>query len=294
MYSKFRGTGVAMVTPFKDNGDIDFDSLKKLIERLIIKNVDYLVVLGTTGEAATLSAQEKKEVTEFVIKEVNRRLPIVLGVGGNNTAQVIEELKNLDSKVDAILSVTPYYNKPGQAGIYEHYKTIATQSPVPVIMYNVPGRTAVNIEAETTLRLATEFDKIVGIKEASGNMQQIMHILKNKSKNFLVISGDDALTLPIISLGGSGVISVTANAFPALYSSMVRDAFDGDYRQARKTHYNLLDFIDALFEEGSPAGVKAALKYLDYMPENLRLPLTQVTEEHKLKIYELVRKIKAI
>lgn len=279
MSRKFIGTGVALVTPFHKNGNIDFKSLKKLVERCIENKVEYLVPLGTTGESVTLTKDEKRAVIDFVIEVNEKRVPIVLGLGGNNTCDIVNSMEHYPMKqVQAILSVSPYYNKPSQRGIYQHYKTIAAYSPVPVIIYNVPSRTSVNISAETTLLLAEEQKNIIGIKEASGNFDQCMKILKSKPKDFLFISGDDALTFPLIALGADGVISVVANAYPAEFSEMVRLALSGNLDKARKIHYKLLSFTNLLFAEGSPPGIKAALNILNVTQEYLRLPLVEVSK----------------
>jgi len=292
MARKFTGTGVALVTPFHKNGSIDFKSLKKVVERCIVNKVEYLVPLGTTGESVTLTKDEKRAVIDFVIEVNEKRVPIVLGLGGNNTGEIIDSMEHYPLKqVQAILSVSPYYNKPSQRGIYQHYKTIAAYSPVPVIIYNVPGRTSVNISADTTLLLAEEQKNIIGIKEASGNFDQCMKILQNKPKDFLFISGDDALTFPLIALGGDGVISVVANAYPAEFSEMVRLALDGQYDKARKLHYKLLTFTNLLFSEGSPSGVKAALSIMNVTQEYLRLPLVEVSKATRNKIEAEIKSI---
>lgn len=289
MYNNLRGTGIALVTPFLADGKIDEGSLKKIIEFQIKNKTDYLVVLGTTGESATLSKEEKKHIQEFVIAQVKGRVPIVLGVGGNNTQEIVGNLKSLSFKgVDAILSVSPYYNKPTQEGIYQHYRVLAKNCPVPIILYNVPGRTGSNISAETTLRLASEVKNIIGIKEASGNISQIMEIIQNKPKDFLVISGDDALTLALIALGADGVISVVANAFTKDFSQMVKSALHGDFAKAKKIHYQLLEIIDLLFVDGSPAGVKAALEILGLCKANVRLPLVNVRSQTHQRLHDLI------
>ena len=247
------GTGVAIVTPFKKNGAIDFPALKKLVNHLINGKVEYLVVMGTTGESVTLSKEEKQLVIDCVVKETKKRVPLVLGVGGNNTAEVAAQIAKVDAKAfSAVLSVSPYYNKPSQEGIYQHYKVLAKASKLPIILYNVPGRTSSNISWETTVRLAKDFKNIIAIKEASGSVEQCMKIINNRPKNFLVISGDDNLTLPIIASGGDGVISVVANAFPYDFSEMVRAALEDDMTTARKQHYKLMDFTDLLFADGNP------------------------------------------
>lgn len=287
--SKFKGTGVAIVTPFRNDDSIDFKSLTKLVNFQIENHVDYIVVLGTTGESVTLSNDEKQAVVDTVIEAANKRVPVVVGIGGNNTQDVISKIKSFDfSNIDGILSVSPYYNKPSQAGIYEHYKAVASASSLPVIIYNVPGRTGSNISAETTLKLA-EIDNIVATKEASGNLLQVMEILKYKPKDFMLISGDDALTLPIIALGGNGVISVAANAFPGEMSEMVNLALDKKIPQARTIHYQLLDIINTLFVEGSPAGIKAALAIKKLNTNHLRLPLVPVSQATYNKLAEQIK-----
>jgi 4-hydroxy-tetrahydrodipicolinate synthase len=277
MNNKFKGTGVALVTPFHKQGVIDFGSLETLIEYTIKGGVNYLVVLGTTAEAATLSKEEKRAVKEFVVEIVNKRVPLMVGVGGYNTQEVINNLKTcIYEGFDAILSVTPYYNKPQQRGLYLHYKNIAAASPLPIILYNVPGRTSVNMRAETTLQLAGEFSNIIGIKEASGNMEQIMDIIRRKPKDFLVISGDDLLALPLINMGADGVISVVANAYPKEFSDMVSYGLKGELKKAREIHYRISDIIKALFIDGNPSGIKAALEIKGILSNNLRLPLVKV------------------
>lgn len=285
-----RGTGTAIVTPFNEDRSIDFNALDKIIDFQINNGVNYLVVLGTTGESVTLSNEEKKEVTKFIINKVGKRVPLVLGIGGNNTSLVTKSIKTTDlDGISAILSVAPYYNKPSQEGLYLHYKEIAEASPLPVILYNVPGRTSSNIDAETVLRLANEFENIVAIKEASGDMPQIMQIIKDKPHNFTVISGDDALTLPMISLGAEGVISVIANAFPKEYSNLVNSAIESDFKRAISYQYKLFDMIQAIFEEGSPVGIKTALNILGYSKKYVRLPLVEASNDLHRKIDELVR-----
>jgi len=288
--NKFAGTGVALVTPFRKDGSIDFNSVEKLVEHQISNNIDYLVVMGTTGEAATLSKDERLAVINYVAEINNKRVPMVVGVGGNNTRDVVDRIKTYEGSkdIDAILSVAPYYNKPSQNGIFQHYKTIASASPVPLILYNVPGRTSVNISAETTLKIAHEVDNIVAIKEASGNFEQIMQILRDKPEGFEVISGDDALTLPLLTIGVSGVISVVANAYPADFSEMVRLALKGNLAEARIKHFKLFEIIRNLFTEGNPAGVKAVLDIMNLVPNNLRLPLTPVSRSLRNKLAKLV------
>jgi 4-hydroxy-tetrahydrodipicolinate synthase len=283
--NKFYGTGVAMVTPFTSDGSIDFDGLRNLINYLIEGGVEYLVSLGTTGESATLDKEEKKAIWEFTAEAVNGRVPLVAGIGGNDTRETIKSLENFNTKgYDAILSVSPYYNKPSQEGIYQHYKAIANASPLPVILYNVPGRTSSNMTADTTLRLAHDFENIIGVKEASGDFAQFNTILRDKPENFLFISGDDPITLPMISMGASGIISVLGNALPRLFSEMVRLSLKGNFEAARPMHFKLLEITRLLFTEGNPAGVKAALKQLGICGDTLRLPLVNVSGS----TYELI------
>ncbi len=283
---KFIGTGVAIVTPFRKDGSVDFKSLEKLVNFLINKGVDYLVVLGTTGETPVLTKDEKQAIVNQVIEVTNKRVPLVQGLGGNNTMEIASALQSsVFEGIDAILSVTPYYNKPGQEGLYQHYKALALVSPLPLILYNVPGRTGTNLSAETALRLAKEFTRqIIGVKEASANLPQVMNIIKDKPSTFKLISGDDAITFPLIGLGGSGVISVVANAFPAEFSSMVRLMLDGKTSEARKIHYKMLPVIDLVFAEGNPTGVKAFLDVLGIVPNYLRLPLIPASKELYKKV----------
>ncbi|MCO4292420.1 4-hydroxy-tetrahydrodipicolinate synthase [Solitalea sp. MAHUQ-68] len=289
MSTQLRGTGVALVTPFNPDGSVDFPGLKNLIEHLIAGGVEYLVPMGTTGETATLSKEEKKKIFDFVLETNNNRVPLVAGIGGNNTSAVVDQVKNFKSEgFSAILSVSPYYNKPAQEGIFQHYKQVAENSPLPIILYNVPGRTGSNMTAQTTLRLA-ELENIIGIKEASGNFEQFMEVLKYKPKDFKFISGDDALALPMIALGAEGVISVVGNAFPKDYSSMIRKCLEGKFDEARTLHYKLTDIINMLFAEGSPAGVKAFLKELAICGSPVRLPLVDVSENLKAKILNAVK-----
>lgn len=288
IYSKLKGMGVALITPFKDDETIDFDALARLVEHQIKSGTDYLVVCGTTAETPTLTEAEKEQIREFVIQVNNGRLPIVLGVGGNNTKAVVEKLTTIDLEgVDAILSVTPYYNKPSQEGLYQHYAAIAKASPRPIILYNVPGRTGVNMTASTTLRLASEFKNICAVKEASGNFTQIDDIIKNKPEDFMVISGDDGITFPLITLGAVGVISVIGNAFPKEFSRMVRLALQGDYAKARQIHHRFTELIELLFVEGNPAGVKSMLALMGFIENKLRLPLVPNT----IKTYEKIRQV---
>jgi 4-hydroxy-tetrahydrodipicolinate synthase len=283
------GTGVALVTPFHKDGSIDFKSLEALVQFQIKGKTDYLVVLGTTGESVTLSKDEKKAVVGCVVGAADDKIPVVLGVGGNNTHECAQAFNYFDlDGISAILSVSPYYNKPTQKGIVEHYKSVANASPLPLILYNVPGRTGSNMLAETTLKLAEEVENIVAIKEASGNFDQMMKILKHKPKGFKVISGDDMITLPLIASGAVGVISVVANAFPKDFSEMVRQALAGNYDKARQLHFKLTDIIELLFVEGNPGGVKAALKHMKLMNDYVRLPLVPVSKKTADKMAELI------
>lgn len=289
MKAKFSGTGVALVTPFRKQGTIDFTTLENLVETVIKSKVDYIVALGTTSEAATMNERERTAIIDNIIEVVNGRVPIVLGLGGNNTLDIVDKIKNMDfTGIDGILSVSPYYNKPQQRGIYLHYKSISEVSPVPIIMYNVPGRTACNITAETTLQIAADCSNIVATKEASGNISQVMEILRNKPDGFSVISGDDALTLPMMAMGATGVISVAANAFPKEMSEMVNYALKGDLKKALPLHYKLLPIMNALFEEGNPAGVKAALEIKGIISNNLRLPLVKVSKPLYNKLSNMI------
>ncbi len=292
MNNKFRGTGVAMVTPFHKQGTIDFTALERLIEHLIGGGVNYLVVQGTTAETATLTREEMNALADFVVEINNKRVPLVLGLGGNNTQEVINKIRisSLEG-YDAILSVTPYYNKPQQRGLYLHYKNIATVSPVPIIMYNVPSRTSVNMKPEITLQLANEFDNIIGIKEASGSIEQIMDIIRNKPKDFLVISGDDLLTLPLLGMGADGVISVVANAYPKLFSEMVSLGLKAEMKKAREIHYKLTDFTRSVFADGNPSGIKAALEIKEIIVNNLRLPLVKIEKSHYNQLSALMSEI---
>ncbi|NTW31501.1 MAG: 4-hydroxy-tetrahydrodipicolinate synthase [Bacteroidetes bacterium] len=289
MSNKLKGVGTAIVTPFHKDGTIDFKSLQKLVEYQIKGNVNFLVVLGTTGESVTLNKDEKTAVANFVVETVAGRVPVVLGLGGNNTQEVVNAIKNTDLEgISAILSVSPYYNKPQQRGIFLHYKTIANNCPLPVIIYNVPGRTGGNISAETTLKIANEIENVIGIKEASGNLSQCMKILKNRPADFLVLSGDDALTLPLMALGADGVISVVSNAFPSEFSEMVQLCSKGNFKKAQEIHYKLIRIIDALFEEGSPGGIKAVLEIKKICNNYFRLPIVGVSKAHYNNIATLL------
>lgn len=290
MFEKLKGTGVALITPFRKDGSIDLKCLEHIIETVIKEKVNYLVVLGTTGESVTLTNEEKVAVFQYVKEVNNNRLPIVAGIGGNNTQEITNFMTDFDFEgIDAILSVCPYYNKPSQDGIYEHYSAIAGASSVPIILYNVPSRTSVNITSSTTLLLASDFKNIIGIKEASGNFQQCMEIIKNKPKNFLVISGDDMLTLPLIACGMDGVISVIANAYPRTFSRMVSYALEGNFDKARKLHFDLLKIMELLFVEGNPAGIKAAMKILENCSDKVRLPLSNISRTTYNRLVEEIK-----
>ncbi|MFT5823699.1 MAG: 4-hydroxy-tetrahydrodipicolinate synthase [Crocinitomix sp.] len=280
--NKFKGLGIAMVTPFNAEGNIDTAALKKLTNFLIEGGADYLVVQGTTGESPVLSKAEKQQTLDLVADVNKGKLPIVFGIGGNNTAALVNDLQTYDlSKVDAILSASPYYNKPTQEGIYQHYKTLAEATSLSIILYNVPGRTASNVLPSTTLRLANDFENIIAVKEASGDMEQIMTIIRDKPDDFLVISGDDALTMPFIAAGGNGVISVVGNAFPIEFKNMVAASLNDDMPAARALHYNLLPIIPMLFAEGNPAGVKEVLKLKGICDAHVRLPLVNISDNLK-------------
>lgn len=278
--------GVALITPFKEDGSVDYPALMRMVDHLVQNGADFLCVLGTTAETPTLTTEEKREITRLVVERVNGRIPIMLGCGGNNTQAVIDSLKNDDfTGIDAILSVVPYYNKPSQEGIYQHYKAIAESTDLPIVLYNVPGRTGVNMTAETTLRIARDFKNVIAIKEASGNITQMDDIIKNKPENFDVISGDDGITFPLITLGAVGVISVIGNAFPKEFSRMTRLALQGDYANALKIHHSFTELFSLLFVDGNPAGVKAMLNAMGMIENRLRLPLvpTRITTFEKMR-----------
>lgn len=278
MKNNFRGAGVALITPFKADLTIDFEGLGKIVDSQLENQIDYLVVLGTTAETATLNSTEKQQIVDFICNRVNGKIPIVVGIGGNNTQEVIEMTAQMDlSKADAILSVVPYYSKPTQEGIFQHYMAIVKVSPLPVILYNVPGRTGVNMSAETTLRLAYASDKIVATKEASGNIGEITKILRDKPAGFAVISGDDSLVVPMIAIGAEGVISVAANIVPKAIADLTHFALEGNFKEAAPLHLQLQRICDALFVDGNPAGAKAALHSIGIIENVLRLPLVPVS-----------------
>lgn len=290
--SSFKGTGVAIVTPFYREGNIDFKSFEKLIDYQIAGGIDYLVFMGTTGESVTLNKDERCAIINFAVEITNGRVPVVIGIGSNNTQQVVNSIRetNFDA-ISGILSVSPYYNKPQPKGIYMHYKAIAAECPVPIIMYNVPGRTGSNVDAETTLKIAHEISGIVAVKEASGNLAQCAKIIAGKPEGFLLISGDDALTYPLMALGADGVISVIANAYPAEFSQMVKSCLNNDYESARKLYYQLLNVMEAIFAEGSPSGIKALLEIKGLIKNHLRLPLVKINKSLYTHLSALAEKI---
>ncbi len=279
------GAGVALVTPFNDDKSVDFEGLKRLVNYQIDNGINYLVVLGTTGEPATLTSEEKEEIKATIVKENKGRLPIVLGIGGNNTLAIVEELKSTDlSDYCAILSVSPYYNKPTQEGIYQHFKAISEASTKPIILYNVPSRTGVNVLPSTVIRIAQDFKNIVAVKEAAGDIVQAMRLVQHKPEGFLVISGDDMIALPMVSAGGSGVISVIGQGLPKDFSEMIQQGLNGNVNEANAIHYKVMESIDYIFEEGNPAGIKALLKKLNICSENVRLPLVNASCDLQEKI----------
>jgi len=289
---QFRGTGIAIVTPFNEDGSIDWASFDKLIHFWIANKVEYLVVLGTTGESATIHGEEKQKVFSFVKDVTAGRLPLVAGIGGNDTAEVVTSLKKFDlSGYAAILSVAPYYNRPNQEGIYQHYKAVNDNTPLPIIMYNVPSRTGQNVTAETQLRIARDFKNVFATKEASGSFDQINQIIQRKPVDFMVISGDDAITLPMIACGAEGVISVVANAYPKGFSDMVRLCMNGQFVEAQELHYDYLDVISSMFAEGSPSGVKAYLSEMGLCKNTFRLPVWPVSEKHMERIRHLMKDV---
>lgn len=289
----FKGLGIALVTPFNEDGSVDYQSLKRLVEYQLNNGADFLCILVTTSETPTLSKEEKAEIKKFIVEFVNGRVPIMMGCGGYNTAAIVEELKTGDfTGIDGILSICPYYNKPSQEGLYQHFKAISAATKLPIILYNVPGRTGVNMSAATTVRLAKDCKNIVAIKEASGNLEQINEIIKNKPSTFDVISGDDALTFPMISCGAVGVISVIGNALPKEFSKMIRLQFKGEYEPARKIHHKFIDLFSLLFVDGNPAGVKAMLHEMGMIKNVLRLPLVPTRISTLQKMSEIMKELK--
>ncbi len=293
VHNIFKGLGIALVTPFQEDGSVDYHSLKRLVEYQLGNGADFLCILATTGETPCLTAEEKSNIKNFIVDLVHERVPILMGCGGNNTAAVVEELKTGDFKgVDGILSVCPYYNKPSQEGLYQHFKAIASATKLPVVLYNVPGRTGINLAAETTVRLARDCKNIVAIKEASGKLEQVDEIIKNKPKDFDVLSGDDALTFPMISCGAVGVISVIGNALPKEFSKMIRLQMKGEYEPARKIHHKFTELFSLLFVDGNPAGVKAMLCEMGFIQNVLRLPLVPTRISTLQKMSEIMKELK--
>lgn len=289
----FKGLGIALITPFTTDGEVDYKSLKRLVEYQLDNGADFLCILATTGEAPCLTKAEKDEITVFIKQIVNGRIPILKYCGGNNTAAVVDEIKTTDwSGIDGILSICPYYNKPSQEGLYQHFKAIAEVSPLPIVLYNVPGRTGVNMTAATTVRIAKDYPNVVGVKEASGSLEQVDEIIKNKPDNFDVISGDDALTFSMIASGAAGVISVIGNALPKEFSRMIRLEFKGEYEPARKIHHMFTELYSLLFVDGNPAGCKALLNDMGMIENELRLPLVPTTIKTKQKMSEILKDLR--
>ena len=289
----FKGLGIALITPFCKDGSVDYKSLVRLMEYQLDNGADFLCILATTGETPCLTKDEKQKIKDLVVSTVKGRVPILMGCGGNNTAAIVEDLHTGDFRgIDGVLSVCPYYNKPSQEGLYQHFKTIAAATSLPVVLYNVPGRTGVNLKAETTVRLARDCENIVAIKEASGSLEQVDEIIKNKPKDFAVISGDDALTFPMISCGAEGVISVIGNALPKEFSRMIRLEFKGEYEGARKIHHRFTELFSLLFVDGNPAGVKAMLHEMGFIENVLRLPLVPTRISALQKMSEILKELK--
>ena len=289
----FKGLGIALITPFQEDGSVDYKSLIRLVEYQLNNGADFFCILATTGETPTLSAEEKQKIKDLIVDLVGGRVPILMGCGGNDTAAIVNELQTRDFRgVDGILSVCPYYNKPSQEGLYQHFKTIAAATQLPVVLYNIPGRTGVNMSAATTVRLAHACPNIVAIKEASGNLEQVDEIIKNKPRNFDVISGDDALTFPMISCGAVGVISVIGNALPREFSKMIRLQMKGEYDSARKIHHRFQDLFSLLFVDGNPAGVKCMLSEMGYIQNRLRLPLVPTRISTLQRMSEIMKELK--
>jgi 4-hydroxy-tetrahydrodipicolinate synthase len=290
---RFRGTGVAIVTPFKSDSSIDFSALGRVINHVIKGGVNYIVAMGTTGETPTLTKDEKQAIISYVMETVDSRVPVVIGIGGNSTHEIINTIREMELEgVDGILSVSPYYNKPSQQGIFQHFKAISDSSPLPVIIYNVPTRTSSNITSDTCLELAHECENIIAVKEASGDIAQIMRIMRGKPENFLVISGDDMMTLPVIAAGGAGVISVLANAYPAECSELVNNALKNNFKAAREIQFRFIESIELLFADGNPSGVKAFLHVMNLCQNNLRLPLVPVNRTIYSRIQKAVEDLK--
>ena len=293
VHNIFRGLGIALITPFKEDGSVDFEALQRLLDYQLRNGADFLCILATTSEMPTLTAEERLKIKDFIVDYVQGRVPILMGCGGYNTAAVVRELQEGDFRgVDGILSVCPYYNKPSQEGLYQHFKAIAAATKLPVVLYNVPGRTGVNLKAETTVRLARDCKNIVAIKEASGNLEQVDEIIKNKPRDFDVISGDDALTFPMVSCGAVGVISVIGNALPKEFSKMIRLQMRGEYDAARKIHHRFIDLFSLLFVDGNPAGVKAMLSEMNFISNVLRLPLVPMRIKNMQRMSEILKELK--
>lgn len=289
----FKGLGIALITPFNEDGSVDYPTLSKLVEYQLKNGADFFCILATTGETPCLTAEEKKQIKDTIVSTVHGRVPILMGCGGNNTAAVVDELKNGDfTGIDGVLSICPYYNKPSQEGLYQHFKAISAATKLPIVLYNVPGRTGINMTAATTVRLARDCKNIVAIKEASGNLEQVDEIIKNKPSSFDVISGDDALTFPMISCGAVGVISVIGNALPREFSKMIRLEFKGEYEAARKIHHRFTDLFSLLFVDGNPAGVKCVLSEMGMIKNILRLPLVPTRITTMQRISEILKELK--
>ena len=293
VHNIFKGLGIALITPFQEDGSVDYKALIRLVEYQLSNGADFLCILATTGETPTLTKEEKQKIKDLIVDLVGGRIPILMGCGGNNTAAIVEELQTGDFKgIDGILSVCPYYNKPSQEGLYQHFKAIAAATKLPVVLYNVPGRTGINMKAETTVRLARDCENIVAIKEASGNLEQVDEIIKNKPNTFDVISGDDALTFPMVSCGAVGVISVIGNALPKEFSKMIRLQMRGEYDPARKIHHRFTDLFSLLFVDGNPAGVKAMLSEMGFIQNVLRLPLVPMRVKNVQRMSEILKELK--
>jgi len=289
---RFKGTGVAIVTPFKIDSSIDFAALGRVVNHVIGGGVNYIVAMGTTGESVTLTKDEKKAIISYVVETIDGRVPLMVGIGGNNTQEVINGVRHSNlTGVDGILSVAPYYNKPSQRGLFQHFKAIATSSQLPLVIYNVPGRTSCNITSDTCLELAHACDNIIGVKEASGDISQIMRIIKGKPDNFSVISGDDMMTIPIVAVGGAGVISVLANAFPGQTSEIVNHSIKGNFKSARELQFRFLEIIELLFTDGNPSGVKAMMSLMNICQNNLRLPLVPVSRTVYTRIQKAIEEV---
>ena len=289
----FKGLGIALITPFQEDGSVDYDALKRLVQYQLDNGADFFCILATTGETPTLTSEEKLTIKNLIVDIVQARVPILMGCGGNNTVAVVNELRTADLKgIDGILSVCPYYNKPSQEGLYQHFKAIAAATELPVVLYNVPGRTGVNLKAETTVRLARDCQNIVAIKEASGNLEQVDEIIKNKPRDFDVISGDDSLTFPMVSCGAVGVISVIGNALPREFSKMIRLQMRGEYDPARIIHHRFTDLFSLLFVDGNPAGVKAMLSEMGFIKNVLRLPLVPMRIKNMQRMSEILKELK--